>query len=239
MDDYDYQLMQDFMLFLDLCKNPDCVFERGSPHITVTRLWLEKLCRYECENMDDRRMRNVYMSHLVACLNGKKLLGPFLLKPPDGKLEETDFTKDHCAPPEVQGNAAGAAVPCCPKPRCPPRNRNNTCGFMTQHIVTPNSLFDDTGRLIDTKGFGAKGKDALSDKCGSNITELLSAISSELQGLTQPDSNKYLEAELKRYDEYMRSNSKIPVKGYTEAQSRTYLLMQLRKDLSMMVNKDQ
>ncbi|XP_037953426.1 uncharacterized protein LOC119683693 [Teleopsis dalmanni] len=235
MEDYDYQLMQDFMLYLDLCKNPDCVFDRGSPYITVTRLWLEKLCRYECENMDDRRMRNIYMSHLVSCLNGKKLLGPFLLKPPDGKLEETDFLRDHCAPAGSQGGGMGS-VPCCPLPKPPSRNSSNICGFMTQHIDTPKSIFDNDGKLKDPHGYGSKEKDGLSDEWNSNISELLSAISSELRGEMQPDSNKYLEAELKRYSEYLRSTSKIPMKGYKAMYSRTYLLVQLRNDLLKLIN---
>lgn len=89
--DFDYLLTKDFLLFLDLCRDPNLVFTPNSDESCLAQLWLDKLCRYDCADLDERRLRNIYMSYLCCCLIEGVLKGPFSDQPRDGRLQMVNF----------------------------------------------------------------------------------------------------------------------------------------------------
>ncbi|XP_039962928.1 uncharacterized protein LOC126763651 [Bactrocera neohumeralis] len=89
--DFDYLLTKDFLLFLDLCRDPNQVFTPNSDESCLAQLWLDKLCRYDCADLDERRLRNIYMSYLCCCLIEGVLKGPFSDQPRDGRLQMVNF----------------------------------------------------------------------------------------------------------------------------------------------------
>ncbi|XP_067645214.1 uncharacterized protein [Eurosta solidaginis] len=108
-DNIDYQLTQNFIFFLDILKQPDEVFDCRSREYKLARAWLDKLSMGVFETTDELRLRNIYMSHLVACLNYGKLTGPFVSLPKPGTdLDSVDF----------QGKVKTQARRVCP--RAPP-----------------------------------------------------------------------------------------------------------------------
>ncbi|XP_046807282.1 uncharacterized protein LOC111675849 [Lucilia cuprina] len=87
---YDDVLTQDFPFMLDLC--PVQAFPANSEEQNLAQKWLEYLCTYEVEDLNDRRLRNIYISHLCTALVQRQLYGPFLKEPVKGeKLEKIDF----------------------------------------------------------------------------------------------------------------------------------------------------
>ncbi|XP_054732702.1 uncharacterized protein LOC129240749 [Anastrepha obliqua] len=89
--DFDFLLTEDFLLFLDLCRDPNQVFKPNSDESCLAQTWLDKLCRYECKDLDERRLRNIYMSYLCCCLIEGVLKGPFASYPRAGPLQRVDF----------------------------------------------------------------------------------------------------------------------------------------------------
>lgn len=53
------------------------------------KAWLQKLCGAVCPNKESKRNRNIFLSHLVLCMQDKKLTGPFQESPNDVDLTET------------------------------------------------------------------------------------------------------------------------------------------------------
>ncbi|XP_067643000.1 uncharacterized protein [Eurosta solidaginis] len=89
--DFDSMLTEDFLLFLDLCRDPNKVFKPNSDESCLAQKWLDKLCRYECDDVKERRLRNIYMSYLCCCLIEGVLKGPFATQPRSGRLVMVDF----------------------------------------------------------------------------------------------------------------------------------------------------
>ncbi|XP_012158134.1 uncharacterized protein LOC105664962 [Ceratitis capitata] len=89
--DFDFLLTEDFLLFLDLCRDPNQVFRPNSDESCLAQNWLDKLCRYECADLEERRLRNIYMSYLCCCLIEGVLKGPFANQPNNGRLQMTNF----------------------------------------------------------------------------------------------------------------------------------------------------
>ncbi|XP_011195552.2 uncharacterized protein LOC105220761 [Zeugodacus cucurbitae] len=89
--DFDFLLTEDFLLFLDLCRDPNQVFTPNSDESCLAQQWLDKLCRYDCADLDERRLRNIYMSYLCCCLIEGVLKGPFSDQPRDGRLQMVNF----------------------------------------------------------------------------------------------------------------------------------------------------
>lgn len=89
------RLPQDFLFLLDVCKSPEQVFSHDSRELQLTRMWLDYLSTYEAESVLEKRLVNVYMSHLCAALVDGKLYGPFVREPPsEGKLPSVDFHEE-------------------------------------------------------------------------------------------------------------------------------------------------
>ncbi|KAM7357557.1 uncharacterized protein ACRADG_002849 [Cochliomyia hominivorax] len=86
---YDDVLTQDSLFLLELCPTPSFLANSQEQHFA--QKWLDHLCTYEVEDLDDRRIRNIYISHLCAALIQQQLYGPFTKEPPKGKLEKIDF----------------------------------------------------------------------------------------------------------------------------------------------------
>ncbi|XP_065359103.1 uncharacterized protein LOC135953241 [Calliphora vicina] len=86
---YDDALTQDFLFMLELC--PVQAFPPNSDEQNLAQKWLEHLCTYAVEDLNDRRLRNIYISHLCAALVQRQLYGPFVKAPAEGKLEKVDF----------------------------------------------------------------------------------------------------------------------------------------------------
>lgn len=86
---YDDALAEDSLFLLDLC--PKQAFPSCSPEDNLAQKWMDHLCTYEVEDLNDRRIRNIYISHLCTALIKRQLYGPFLKEPPSGKLEKVDF----------------------------------------------------------------------------------------------------------------------------------------------------
>lgn len=91
-DNIGYQLTENFIFFQDIVKKPEEVFDCRSQEYKLANAWLNKLSMFGFETIEDMRLRNVFMSHLVACLNYGKLTGPFTSMPnPGGVLDKSDF----------------------------------------------------------------------------------------------------------------------------------------------------
>uniref|UniRef100_A0A1I8P385 DUF4485 domain-containing protein n=1 Tax=Stomoxys calcitrans TaxID=35570 RepID=A0A1I8P385_STOCA len=84
----DIEQQQDFLFLLEMCKSPENVFPVGSKDFELTQKWLNYLSTYQCEDRDEMRLVNVYMSHLCSGLVEGKLYGPFLKEPTEGKLQK-------------------------------------------------------------------------------------------------------------------------------------------------------
>ncbi|XP_030386242.1 uncharacterized protein LOC115633038 [Scaptodrosophila lebanonensis] len=89
-------LTNDFLLMLELSPLPEEAFARNTLEYRQAWLWLNKLSTLSCNTLYERRMRNMYMSHLSVCLNQKRLYGIFLQVPPI-ELEWVDFTETTAA----------------------------------------------------------------------------------------------------------------------------------------------
>lgn len=86
---YNDALTQDSLFLLELCPVPR--FPPNSAEQSFSQKWLDHLCTYQVEDLDDRRLRNIYISHLCTALIQRQLYGPFTKDPPKGKLEKVDF----------------------------------------------------------------------------------------------------------------------------------------------------
>uniref|UniRef100_A0A1A9WC82 DUF4485 domain-containing protein n=1 Tax=Glossina brevipalpis TaxID=37001 RepID=A0A1A9WC82_9MUSC len=91
--DFESELTVDFLFLLDLCRNPKDVFHSNSSDFKLAKAWIDFLCTYPCKTVADRRLKNIYMSHLCTALVEGKLYGPFVKHPKKGKLEMVDFSK--------------------------------------------------------------------------------------------------------------------------------------------------
>ncbi|XP_017489610.1 PREDICTED: uncharacterized protein LOC108377829 [Rhagoletis zephyria] len=105
--EFDSQLTEDFLLFLDLCPHPNKVFQPNSEESCLAIKWLDKLCRYECADLGEQRMRNIYMSYLCCCLIEGALKGPFASQPRGGRLQSVQ---------SVDFNATKKQPLSCPSP---------------------------------------------------------------------------------------------------------------------------
>lgn len=86
---YNEALIQDSQFLLEMC--PDPPFSQNSNEQSLAQKWLDYLCTYQVEDLNDRRLKNIYISHLCAALVQRQLYGPFVREPNKGKLEKVDF----------------------------------------------------------------------------------------------------------------------------------------------------
>ncbi|XP_011195553.2 uncharacterized protein LOC105220762 [Zeugodacus cucurbitae] len=164
-----YQLAENFIFFQDIVKNPEEVFDCRSQEYKLANAWLNKLSMLGLETIDDMRLRNVYMSHLVACLNYGKLTAPFNSMPkPDGGLDKSDFqslekprqavcprpkpgmtaSQKACQLPQGGGKQCECDYLCCDKNDlkkdcsnvAPTATFDNICGYMMQYVNVPTCL---------------------------------------------------------------------------------------------------
>lgn len=168
-DNIGYQLAQNFIFFQDIVKKPEEVFDCRSQEYKLANAWLNKLSMFGFETIEDMRLRNVYMSHLVACLNYGKLTGPFTSMPrPDGVLDKSDFQSQQkpqqavcprpkpsmsasqkaCLVPKVDGTPCECDYVCCDKNEqkkdCsgagPTSAFDHICGYVMQYVNVPTCL---------------------------------------------------------------------------------------------------
>lgn len=100
--DFSDQLREDFLFLLDMLRKPEQAFPPCSPQLLLAQKWLDFLCTYKFDTLEDKRLRNMYMSHLCTGLIQSKLYGPFLGEPPlNSKLTMVDFS----AEPETNASA--------------------------------------------------------------------------------------------------------------------------------------
>ncbi|XP_032598697.1 uncharacterized protein LOC116806459 [Drosophila grimshawi] len=95
-DGDDYETLEvfknDFQLLLAVSPMPDDAFCPKSTDYQLALHWYKRLSTWQCETLDELRMRHVYMSHLSVCFNQKSLRGIFNEVPPD-ELVWVDFTE--------------------------------------------------------------------------------------------------------------------------------------------------
>lgn len=105
----DEVLAVDFLFLLDMC--PQHPFPANSNEEYLAEKWLNYLCTYEVKDLADRRLKNIYISHLAAALIQRKLYGPFLREPQSGRLKKTDFLEeaDCCCAGEIKPQRAVAS----------------------------------------------------------------------------------------------------------------------------------
>lgn len=168
-DNIGYQLAQNFIFFQDIVKKPEEVFDCRSQEYKLANAWLNKLSMFGFETIEDMRLRNVYMSHLVACLNYGKLTGPFTSMPrPDGVLDKSDFQSQQkpqqavcprpkpsmsasqkaCLVPKVDGTPCECDYVCCDKNEqkkdcsgaAPTSAFDHICGYVMQYVNVPTCL---------------------------------------------------------------------------------------------------
>ncbi|XP_012158136.1 uncharacterized protein LOC105664963 [Ceratitis capitata] len=159
----DYQLTENFIFFQDILKQPEDVFDCRSREYKLARAWLDKLSMSGFETIEDLRLRNVYMSHLVACLNYGKLTGPFVSMPKPGPtLDPSDFQSTEkprltcprpppsapashkaCLTTQSTSTPCECAFVCCDKQEdkrdCDSGKSpfDRICGYMTQYMNVP------------------------------------------------------------------------------------------------------
>lgn len=113
---FDNQLTNDFLYLLEICRKPELVFPKNSEEYILSKAWMNRLCTYVCNDTNDRRIKNLYLSHLCAALIERKLRGPFIKLPPLHKLERVDFTTE---------GKLDAFSP--PKGNCPTKPERKSC----------------------------------------------------------------------------------------------------------------
>uniref|UniRef100_A0A1B0FJR1 DUF4485 domain-containing protein n=1 Tax=Glossina morsitans morsitans TaxID=37546 RepID=A0A1B0FJR1_GLOMM len=118
--DFDGELTADFLFLLDLCRNPDDVFHAGSPEHKLAKAWIDFLCTYTCQTVAERRIKNVYLSHLCTALVEGKLYGPFVKAPGKDKLEMVDFKRTTSIAETTKSCPPGTPCHVCspPPPHC-------------------------------------------------------------------------------------------------------------------------
>jgi hypothetical protein len=81
-------LDENFLFLLDLIKNHQHTFYERPDQDVLSRSWINKLCIEKYEGIDQKRNRNLYMCKLLACMQARKLSGPFLQRPKPDELKQ-------------------------------------------------------------------------------------------------------------------------------------------------------
>ncbi|XP_054732701.1 uncharacterized protein LOC129240748 [Anastrepha obliqua] len=166
-ENINYQLAENFIFFHDILKQPEEVFDCRSHEYELASAWLNKLSTGIFETTEELRQRNIYMSHLVACLNYGKLTGPFLSPPKQNPFHDTaDFqtkvkarricqrptpgmsTSEKACAAGVRPTPCECEYLCCDndesrrdqKKDCNGSSFDRICGYMKQYVNVPACL---------------------------------------------------------------------------------------------------
>ncbi|XP_037952396.1 uncharacterized protein LOC119682919 [Teleopsis dalmanni] len=223
-------LMKQFMKYLESCKNPDDLFLDNTRNRLLARLWMEKLCGYYCEHVEDQLLRNKYMWNFVQCVNKETLSGPFLVKPPEGKLSrdyfehmknENDFNK------EMRSEGSSSAF---------------TRESSQQNVIAALHELDMKTLEKSIKEHIVKKINKISEdpEWTTNIINLLGAISAELKGESTQRNKEHLENELERYRNFIKDYPDVEAQynKQSDVSRRSFLLVHFQKDLVRLLYHD-
>ncbi|KAL9901589.1 uncharacterized protein ACN2A1_003345 [Glossina fuscipes fuscipes] len=165
--DFDGELTADFLFLLDLCRNPDEVFHTGSPEHKLAKAWIDFLCTYTCQTVAERRLKNVYLSHLCTALVEGKLYGPFVKAPGKDKLEMVDFKK----PSSVIE----------PTKSCPPGTPCHLCSPQPPHCVAAGQVAQQSTSAAPAIAAPAPTTAVVAVNAASGSTQQALAVPSAVQ----------------------------------------------------------